>query len=381
MNRIVRVAVWLCLTSAYLCEAHALLHQQRAALRGHNLVEVTEDPLSLKGWKHFEQRWALKLFCMEERVPACSLCVLVGLKNHQAVQLQEAYPEHKNMLEANMSQLLKRRRVAKYAIKDLEDLDLLPIQEVERELCAPERMRTVERMIAYPWCIDYDCLSVDLRTLTLDSKTSHPKLEVSRDRLQVCWNTQPIGKDRYECYDSSVLAQESFSTGLHYWEVIVHEKPYWLIGAANGSIPSRDWRMDQTQDLTNLGLARGTRDLSASTMGMDSTGEGVQKLDLMADVHKGELLFYNADTLILLHRFSVQQCVGPYPMFNPCIDVNREPLTLFCLRDDSERSVSSTEAAQHPLALLNQPASCDSSYFASLHVSNETKSECSSQSA
>lgn len=64
--------------------------------------------------------------------------------------------------------------------------------------------------------------------------------------------------DRYERYDSQycVLAQESFSTGLHYWEVIVHEKPYWLIGAVNGCISSIDWRMDQTQDLTNLGLAR-----------------------------------------------------------------------------------------------------------------------------
>jgi len=88
------VAVRTCLTcDASLCQAHALLHQRRPALREHTVVGVTGDPMSLKCREH---RGELKLFCMEDRVPVCCLCVLVGLhKNHRAVQLQEACSDFK----------------------------------------------------------------------------------------------------------------------------------------------------------------------------------------------------------------------------------------------------------------------------------------------
>lgn len=88
------VAIKTCLTcDASLCQAHALLHQQRTALREHTVVEVTDDPLSLKCREHRDE---LKLFCMEERIPVCCLCLLVGMhKNHKAVQLQEACADFK----------------------------------------------------------------------------------------------------------------------------------------------------------------------------------------------------------------------------------------------------------------------------------------------
>ncbi|XP_051816303.1 E3 ubiquitin/ISG15 ligase TRIM25-like [Acanthochromis polyacanthus] len=115
------VAIKTCLTcDASLCQAHALLHQQRSALREHTVVEVTRDPLSLKCREHRDE---LKLFCIEERVPVCCLCVLVGLhKHHKALQLHEASADFKKMLETTMNQLLKRRSEAEHAIKDLESL-------------------------------------------------------------------------------------------------------------------------------------------------------------------------------------------------------------------------------------------------------------------
>lgn len=137
------VAIRTCLTcDASLCQAHALLHQQRSALREHTVVEVTKDPLSLKCREHREE---LKLFCMEEKSLVCCLCALVGAhKNHEAAQLHEASANFKvsirfvrsieleekfskwgivciqSALEATMDQLLKRRAEAEHAIKDLE---------------------------------------------------------------------------------------------------------------------------------------------------------------------------------------------------------------------------------------------------------------------
>ncbi|XP_051937200.1 E3 ubiquitin/ISG15 ligase TRIM25-like [Hippocampus zosterae] len=82
-------AIRTCLTcDASLCQAHALLHQQRSVLREHTVVEVTQDLLSLKCKEHRDE---LKFFCLEERVPVCCLCVLVGAhKNHKAARLHEA---------------------------------------------------------------------------------------------------------------------------------------------------------------------------------------------------------------------------------------------------------------------------------------------------
>ncbi|KAF7669072.1 hypothetical protein LDENG_00245400 [Lucifuga dentata] len=420
------VAVKTCLTcDASLCQAHALLHEQRSALREHTVVDVTEDPLSLKCKEHREE---LKLFCKEERVPVCCLCVLVGFhKNHQASQLHEASADFKSMIKTTMSQLLERRNEAEHVIKDLESLytqtvtsaadfrerisdkysrirfvldgderlmmqiidaeetymtkwlevqqgimeaqikeidslrassksflqetnDLQFLQRVDRALCDPEKLRTVERLV--------DDLSVALSqhfprmwsylsSLTLDSKTAHPKLEVSQDRKQVYWTRQPLSEtSASQPYDSqySVLTQESFTTGRHYWEVIVQEKPYWMIGVTTGPSAKTDSR---SQNLSSLGVNETSwciyygdgqylacHDTEEKQLSVG--GKKVRKLGMLADLQKGELSFYDADAVALLHCFSLQLKEPLYPLFNPCIDVkglNKQPLTLFCIKD------------------------------------------------
>ncbi|XP_034754423.1 E3 ubiquitin-protein ligase Midline-1-like [Etheostoma cragini] len=436
------VAIRTCLTcDASLCRAHALLHQQRSALREHTVVEVTGDPLSLKCREHRDE---LKLFCMEERVPVCCLCVLVGThKNHKVLQLHEACTDYKRMLETTMIKLLKRRSEAEHAIMDLESLytqtvksaaefrerisdkysrirvvldgderlmmqiidaeetymtewleaqrgimeaqikeidslrassksllresnelrflqqikaqnlcnplDLAPIQEVDKDLCDPEKLRTIEKLV--------DDLSVALSqhfprmwsylsSPALDSKSAHPKLEISQDRKQVYWRRQPVSDALSpQPYDSqySVLAQESYTTGRHYWEVIVQEKPYWLMGVTTGSVNETG---APSQSFSGLGVNNTSwciyhgdgqylacHDTQEKQL---SVGRRIRKLGVLADLQKGELSFYDANAMTLLHTFCVQ-CTEPlYPMLNPCIDVNglnMQPLTMFWIKD------------------------------------------------
>ncbi|KAM9344870.1 E3 ubiquitin-protein ligase TRIM39 [Symphorus nematophorus] len=437
------VAIRTCLTcDASLCQAHALLHQQRSALREHTVVEVTEDLLSLKCREHRDE---LKLFCMEERVPVCCLCVLVGThKNHKASQLHEACADFKSLLETTMNQLLKRRGEAEHTIKDLESLytqavksaadfrervsdkysrirvvldgderlmmqiidaeetymtewleaqrgfleaqikeidslrassklllqetndlrflqqitaqnlcdplDLAPIQQVNRDLCDPEKLRTVERLVDdltvalsqhFPRMWSY------LSSPALDSNTAHPRLEISQDKRQVHWRRQPVSETSLSPrpYDSqcSVLAQESFTTGQHYWEVIVQDKPYWLIGMTTGPVDKKDSPSQSSSSLgvnnTSWCIYHGDGQYLACHDTQEkqlSVGKRVRKLGILANLQKGELSFYNADSMTLLHSFCVQ-CTEPlYPMLNPCIDVkglNRQPLTLFWIKD------------------------------------------------
>lgn len=146
-------------------------------------------------------------------------------------------------------------------------------------------------------------------------------------------------------YDSqySVLAQESFTSGQHYWEVIVQEKPYWLIGVTTGPVNKKDGPGQSSPGLgvnnTSWSIYHGNGQYLACYNAQEkqlSVGKRVRKLGILVNLQKGELSFYNAASMTLLHSFCVQ-CMEPlYPMLNPCIDVNglnRQPLTLFWIKD------------------------------------------------
>ncbi|XP_032409849.1 E3 ubiquitin-protein ligase TRIM39 [Xiphophorus hellerii] len=436
------VAIQTCLTcDASLCQAHAQLHQQRSALREHTLVDVTKDPLSLKCREHRDE---LKLFCMEEKIPVCCLCVLVGVhKHHKASQLHEASADFRSMLVANMNNLLKRRGEAEHTIKDLESLytqtvksaadfrekisdkysrirvvldaderlmmqiidaeeaymtdwleaqrgitetqikeidrlrasnkallqetndlqflqqirsqnlcdplDFPPLQAVNRDLCDHEKLKTIERLtddLSLALSQHFPRMWSYLSSPALDPKTAHPKLEISPDKKQVYWRRHRVGdRPNPQPYDSqySVLAQESFTNGQHYWEVIVQDKPFWLIGVTTGLLTKKTSPVQSSSSLgvnsTSWCIYHGDGQYLACHDTQEKqlpVAKRVRKLGILANIQKGELSFYDADAMTLLHSFCVQ-CTEPlYPMFNPCIDmtgVNRQPLTLFWIKD------------------------------------------------
>lgn len=186
----------------------------------------------------------------------------------------------------------------------------------------------------------------DLSSPALDPKTAHPKLEISPDKKQVYWRRHRVG-DRLnpQPYDSqySVLAQESFTNGQHYWEVIVQDKPFWLIGVTTGLLTKKTSPVQSSSSLgvnsTSWCIYHGDGQYLACHDTQEKqlpVAKRVRKLGILANIQKGELSFYDADAMTLLHSFRVQ-CTEPlYPMFNPCIDmtgVNRQPLTLFWIKD------------------------------------------------
>lgn len=186
----------------------------------------------------------------------------------------------------------------------------------------------------------------DICSPALDSKTAHPNLEISEDKRQVCWRPQPVKEgSSLQPYDSqySVLAQESFSTGQHYWEVIVQEKPYWLIGVTTGPVHTKDGPSQTSPSLgvnsTSWCIYHGDGQYLACHDTQEKqlfVAKRVRKLGILANLQKGELSFCDADNMTLLHCFYVQFTESLYPMLNPCIDVNgmnRQPLALFWIKD------------------------------------------------
>nr|XP_055027217.1 E3 ubiquitin-protein ligase Midline-1-like [Misgurnus anguillicaudatus] len=444
------VAVKSCLTcDASLCSAHTLLHQQREVLRGHSLIEVTEDLISFKCKEHGEE---LKLFCQEDQVAVCCLCIVVGLhKNHQAVKLEEACSEFKKVLKSNESLLLQRRDLAECAVQDLgslfsevsknaqayrlkivekyrqikaqieedqklmltileteefytnkwlkwrseslqrhirdintvlkssqsllqEENDIIFLQATklllqhlrkhglgshvnlphvlvtEQKPNITDKMKTAEKLADNLHEVVFQNtqrLWSSLRAISLDPETAHPELKVSEDCLEVHWSKKTTQKKKQRVHITSqysVQAKERFSSGSHYWEVAVWKKPYWLIGLSYGSATGEDNSVHSNGGLNNVfcyiyhgnGIYLVCQDFNEKAL---TIGKKIQKVGVWVDIEKGAVMFYDADTLTLLHSFSVDFLGPVYPVFNPCIDINginRQPLAIVHPRNKND---------------------------------------------
>ncbi|XP_015202920.2 ectonucleoside triphosphate diphosphohydrolase 1 isoform X5 [Lepisosteus oculatus] len=115
------VAVKTCLTcDASLCAAHLELHLNKAAFLGHTIIKVTGNPFSLKCAEHREE---LKLYCQEDGISVCSLCVVIGShKNHRVVTSQEACTEMKKIMEENINKLMEMCQLAEETMRGMDSL-------------------------------------------------------------------------------------------------------------------------------------------------------------------------------------------------------------------------------------------------------------------
>ncbi|XP_010630826.1 E3 ubiquitin-protein ligase TRIM69 [Fukomys damarensis] len=179
-------------------------------------------------------------------------------------------------------------------------------------------------------------LSPGLCPLTLDPKTAHPNLVLSKDRTSV-WHgdIKQIMPNDPERFDSSVavLGSKSFASGKWYWEVEVAKKTKWTIGVARESIirkgncpltPKRGFWLLRLRNQTDLKAL----DLPSCSLPL---ANNLTKVGIYLDYEGGQVSFYNANSMTHIYTFNSTFMEKLYPYFCPCLKdsgENKEPLRI-----------------------------------------------------
>ncbi|XP_074854340.1 tripartite motif-containing protein 72 [Carettochelys insculpta] len=165
--------------------------------------------------------------------------------------------------------------------------------------------------------------------LTLDPDTAHPNLLVSEDGKQVecVEQKQAVNADDPGRFDicSCVVSRQSFSSGEHYWEVTVGDKPRWGLGVISAEA-GRKGRLQAhpSNGFWLVGCKEGktyeahvehkeTRPLRVETK--------PSRIGMYLSFEDGLLAFYDAsdeDNLTQLFAFHRRFTTTLYPFFDVC---------------------------------------------------------------
>ncbi|XP_004682551.1 PREDICTED: probable E3 ubiquitin-protein ligase TRIML2 [Condylura cristata] len=164
------------------------------------------------------------------------------------------------------------------------------------------------------------------RSITLDPKTAHPWLVLSKDlrSIGLRYIQQAISGNpgRFD-FSATVLGVESFTSGRHYWEVDVEKAAAWQLGICEDSVNRKDMAPK---------ASRNTISLTRSVMGTQYTywvSPPLKKVSLREQMHKvgvfldyewGQVSFYDMTEGALVYNFSSLPFQGALrPLFSLCI--------------------------------------------------------------
>ncbi|XP_067865687.1 E3 ubiquitin-protein ligase TRIM39-like [Heterodontus francisci] len=178
------------------------------------------------------------------------------------------------------------------------------------------------------------------QNLTLDPVTANKQLILTQDLMSVKHSNEeqdeeqdlPDPPERFDEY-LYVLSSQSFTSGIHYWEVDLGNKVQWVIGVCGESVRRKGDILTAPSEGYWVMALFNENDYRASTLINTSIPVEVKpwKLGVYLDYEGGQVSFYNADHMSHLYTFTDTFTEKLYPIFSPCNNLtgkNDEPLTL-----------------------------------------------------
>ncbi|XP_006896727.1 PREDICTED: putative tripartite motif-containing protein 75-like [Elephantulus edwardii] len=173
------------------------------------------------------------------------------------------------------------------------------------------------------------------RQVTLDPEIAHPNLVVSEDKKSVTFVTgKKILLPTLKRFSISpvILGSEAFSTGRHYWEVRVNDKPEWMVGVCAESLSRKAILSSRGQNgRWTIQFCNDVYIAQASVSVTLELKEKPQGIGVYLDFELGEISFYNLSTSSHIHSF-----LNKFPgQLKPYFYVGRdpEPLTICAFTD------------------------------------------------
>ncbi|XP_070790341.1 LOW QUALITY PROTEIN: E3 ubiquitin-protein ligase TRIM11-like [Pituophis catenifer annectens] len=175
-------------------------------------------------------------------------------------------------------------------------------------------------------------LQVQEENVTLDPDTANLEwLEVSQDRKSV----KGVKPFKEPISMPCVLGCQKFSTGRHFWEVIVGDREGWAVGVA--SKPLNVTKVDKQTMFWMFWKCVGKYEAISPSKRSDLVlTEEPTRIRISLNCEGGQVSFFDASTATLLHKFSDASLVGETLL--PCFCLFKGPcLTLPKRRDNHKQ--------------------------------------------
>uniref|UniRef100_A0A8D0CVF7 E3 ubiquitin-protein ligase TRIM21-like n=1 Tax=Sander lucioperca TaxID=283035 RepID=A0A8D0CVF7_SANLU len=290
-------------------------------------VENLEDRMCTKHNK------PLELFCKTDQACVCMLCTVSDHKMHDVVPLKEEYEEKKAELEAEIQQMIQKRRLKIQEIKHSVDLSeddadieiavgvqvfTFLMESVERGLnelinTIKEKQKTTEKQAeAFIKELEQEISELMKRSTEVE------QLSHSEDHLHLL---QSVHKDvKKFSLNPCVLGKQSFSSGSFYFEVQVKGKTEWDLGVARESVNRKgDIPLSPEDGYWTIWLRKKMKYKAlADPPVLLSLKSRPQKVGVFVDYEEGLVSFYDVDAAALIYSFTGCSFTEKlFPYFNP----------------------------------------------------------------
>lgn len=143
----------------------------------------------------------------------------------------------------------------------------------------------------------------------LDPATAHPSLLLTADLRSVqdaeVWRDVPSNPERFDTWPC-ILGLQGFSSGRHYWEVIVGERAEWGLGVCRDSVLRKGETTPSPENgVWAMWLLRGNEYMVLSSPSVPVLqDERPRRIGIFLDYEAGEISFYNVTNGSYIYTFN-----------------------------------------------------------------------------
>lgn len=168
----------------------------------------------------------------------------------------------------------------------------------------------------------------------LDPVTAHPSLLLTADLRRVqdgeLWRDVPANPERFDTWPC-VLGLQSFSSGRHYWEVVVGERAEWGLGVCQDSVPRKgETTPSPEHGVWAMWLLKGNEYMVLASPAVPLVLlERPRRVGIFLDYEAGEISFYNVTTGAYIYTFNqlFSGLLRPYFFICDSSPISLPPLT------------------------------------------------------